>query len=107
LCCRPSASKAVWGRAPFEAGARLPVDQDDAARIVQPVGEVADAGEGPSLAVLGDKPEVAPLVSLVEVELSKSGLRLVERAALDRMLREQELNTARLAESPFVQDFLR
>ncbi len=49
-----------------------------------------------SLAVLETSPELSPLSSLVQVELSGKGLLLVERSRLEEILQEQELSAAGL-----------
>jgi hypothetical protein len=58
----------------------------------------AAAGEGPSLAVLGDKAEVAPLSALLQVKLGQEGLVLVERKELDKVLNEQKLSASGLVQ---------
>ena len=54
------------------------------------------AGDEVSLAVVATDAELAPLAALLEVQLSQGGIRLVERAELDRILQEQELGAAGL-----------
>lgn len=60
----------------------------------------AAAEDGPpaSLAIVETDPELSPLSSLLEVQLSRQGLSLVERSELDRILQEQELSTAGLVD---------
>jgi len=59
----------------------------------------ASGAEGEvTLAVVAAEAELAPLGALLEVELSQGGLRLVERAALDSVLQEQEVSAAGLTE---------
>jgi len=51
-----------------------------------------------SIAVLETNEELAPLSALVQVELSRADLVLVERAELDKVLREQALSAAALVD---------
>jgi hypothetical protein len=64
-----------------------------------PAEAAAGGAAGRRLAVVAEGANLAPLVSLLEVELSKAeGVSLVERAELDRVLREQELSAAGLVD---------
>ncbi len=63
-----------------------------------PAFAAAEDGPPASLAIVETDPELSPLSSLLEVQLSRQGLSLVERSELDRILQEQELSAAGLVD---------